>query len=239
MVEAARVPAWSPDPVTRGESLLPEDGVAACSGLRIRVAGSSSREGVQAVGWTTDEFGASHEGYAGAVLDDGSEPKPVYLDIGSGSGGCSTSEWWAYNGQMRRPRAAGYRAACECGWRGDTYPIDWDQVMDDRLDGLDTSGPFDDWREHIRKVECKAVPVPADVTAVMDQLEAHLAALVEEAPVAALRAVARLERVASSAGREAACGIEYEALSAESVAAGLGLSLATARSRLTSYLLRG
>ncbi|MGW2698387.1 hypothetical protein [Streptomyces sp. NPDC001296] len=104
------------------------------------------------MGWTTEEFGTSHEGYVGAVLDDGSEPKPVYLDIGSGSAGFSTSEWWAYTGQMGRPRAAGYRSACACGWRGDTYPIDWDQVDDERLDDLDVSGPYNDWRDHIDSV---------------------------------------------------------------------------------------
>ncbi|MFD4588931.1 hypothetical protein [Streptomyces sp. NPDC058434] len=94
------------------------------------------------MGWKAEEYGDSHEGIVGAVLADGSEPKPVYLDVGSGSSGHRTSEWWAYDGRMRRPKAAAYRAACSCGWRGPSHLIDWDQAKDDRLDDLDTSRPY-------------------------------------------------------------------------------------------------
>lgn len=52
------------------------------------------------MGWSVEPFGSCHEGITGAVLADGSEPKPVYLDCGSGAGtGWWTSEWWAYTGQ--------------------------------------------------------------------------------------------------------------------------------------------
>ncbi|MCF1512520.1 hypothetical protein [Streptomyces glomeratus] len=174
----------------------------------------------------------------GAVLEDGSEAKPVYLDMSSGSAGFSTSEWWAYNGQMGRPRAAGYRSACACGWRGDTYPIDWEQVSDDRLDDLDISRPYHDWQNHIDSVQSQAIPVPADVTAVMDQLQAHLAPLAEQAPLAALRAVTQLERMACAVGREAAYAVEDEAVPAETIGTALGLSPAKSHSRVTSNLLR-
>lgn len=33
----------------------------------------------------TEEFGASHQGCAGAVLPDGIEPKPAIFDLGSGT----------------------------------------------------------------------------------------------------------------------------------------------------------
>ncbi|MFF4523613.1 hypothetical protein [Streptomyces bluensis] len=38
--------------------------------------------------------GRALEGLTGSVLADGSEPRPVYLDIGSGAVGQATSEWW-------------------------------------------------------------------------------------------------------------------------------------------------
>ncbi|MGW5611484.1 endonuclease/exonuclease/phosphatase family protein [Streptomyces sp. NPDC003753] len=199
---------------------------------RVGVAGEA------VMGWRTEEFGQSHEGVAGAVLADGSEPKPVYLDVGSGSAGHETSEWWAYDGIMRRPKAAAVRGSCSCGWRGQSYPIDWTQMKDDRLDELDVSGPYDDWLEHIRTVERQTVPLPADLAQVMDQLEEHLTALAEQAPAAALKAVARLERLAVSAGREAACAAEADELSPETIGKALGVSAARARSRMTHYLLR-
>lgn len=35
--------------------------------------------------WTTEQFGTAHAGYVGAVLDDGTEPEPAYLDPDSGA----------------------------------------------------------------------------------------------------------------------------------------------------------
>ncbi|EST31273.1 hypothetical protein [Streptomyces niveus] len=37
------------------------------------------------MGWYAEEFGSSHEGRAGVLLADGSEPGPVYPDTGSGA----------------------------------------------------------------------------------------------------------------------------------------------------------
>ncbi|WP_313884332.1 hypothetical protein [Streptomyces cynarae] len=92
---------------------------------------------------------------------------------------------------MRRPKAAAVRGSCSCGWRGHSYPIDWDTVKHDRLDELDFSGPYDDWCEHIRAVEHQTMPLPAELTQLMDQLEEQLTALAEQAPAAALKAVGR------------------------------------------------
>src|SRR5690349_1624796 len=51
------------------------------------------------MGWQDEEFGPSHDGTVGVLLADGSEPKPVYLDSGSGGGsGRYVSEWWVYDG---------------------------------------------------------------------------------------------------------------------------------------------
>lgn len=190
------------------------------------------------MGWTSEEFGESHEGIAGAVLADGSEPKPVYLDLGSGAdSGLETSEWWAYDGQLRRPRAAAYRAACACGWRGETRPIDWERLPDGRLYDLDTTLAHDDWSEHLRAVERRTVPLPDEVTDLIDRLEDQLATLVERAPVAALRAVATLERLLPDIGQEAAQAVQDDDLSWGSVGTALGISPDRARSLLTRYLL--
>ncbi|MFG2197117.1 hypothetical protein [Streptomyces sp. NPDC048639] len=191
------------------------------------------------MGWRTEAFGESHEGTAGAVLEDCSEPKPVYLDFCSGADSVLwTSEWWAYTGQLRRPKAAGVRGACACGWRGPTCPIDWTQLEDDRLENLGTSAAHEDWTEHIRTVEQQTVPLPTALTELLDQLETQLTTLADQAPLAALKAVATLDRLTRRVGREAAYAAEADELSPETIGTALGLSPDKARSRLTSYLLR-
>ncbi|MEV0738779.1 hypothetical protein AB0I51_23185 [Streptomyces sp. NPDC050549] len=186
--------------------------------------------------WRSEEFGESHEGIVGATLADGSEPKPVYLDVGSGTNGFQTREWWAYNGWLGRPKAAAWRASCACGWRGESRPIDWDQVEDHDLDDLDTSDAYEDWWEHISAVERRTVPLPEELSDLMEQLEERLDALAETAPVAALKAVAMLERMAARAGREAAYGVRADDVSGEALGKALGLSVNRARSRLDRYL---
>ncbi|MET7486410.1 hypothetical protein [Streptomyces sp. NPDC005538] len=186
--------------------------------------------------WRSEEFGESHEGIVGAVLADGSEPKPVYLDVGSGGNGFQTCEWWAYNGRLSRPKAAAWRASCVCGWRGESRPIDWGQVEGHDLTDLDTSEAYDDWWEHINAVERRTVPLPEELSDLMEQLEERLDALAATAPVAALKAVAMLERMAGRVGREAAYGAQADDVSSESLGTALGLSVSRARSRLYRYL---
>ncbi|MFI6406014.1 hypothetical protein [Streptomyces sp. NPDC050548] len=186
--------------------------------------------------WRSEEFGESHEGIVGATLADGSEPKPVYLDVGSGTNGFQTCEWWAYNGWLGRPKAAAWRASCACGWRGESHPIDWDQVEDHDLDDLDTSDAYEDWWEHINAVERRTVPLPEELSDLIEQLEERLDALAETAPVAALKAVAMLERMASRVGREAAYGVRADDVSGEALGKALGLSVNRARSRVDRYL---
>jgi len=188
------------------------------------------------VAWRSEEFGESHEGIVGATLADGSEPKPVYLDVGSGTNGFQTREWWAYNGWLGRPKAAAWRAACVCGWRGESHPIDWDQVEDRDLDDLDTSDAYEDWWGHISAVERRTVPLPEELSDLLEQLEERLDALAETAPVAALKAVAMLERMAGRVGREAAYGVRADDVSGEALGRALGLSVNRARSRLDRYL---
>ncbi|MER5772522.1 hypothetical protein [Streptomyces sp. NPDC001985] len=189
--------------------------------------------------WQTDEFGTSHEGSAGALLADGSEPDPVYLDTGSGSTVHSTREWWAYDGTRGTPRAAEVRGSCSCGWRGTgRYPIDWSHTIEDRPHLFGTSGPRHDWDRHIGEVEARSVPLPAELAGLLERVDGHLASLAEEEPLAALRAVAALERTTWRAGRSAARNTEVDEVPWDAVGTALGLTESAARSRLTGYLLR-
>ncbi|MEV0695899.1 hypothetical protein [Streptomyces sp. NPDC050388] len=188
--------------------------------------------------WQTDEFGTSHEGFVGAVLADGSEPKPVVLDIGSGANVDRTREWWAYTGQWGLPKAAGYRAACACGWRGQSHPVDWEQVDDGRLDEVNVSAAHDDWAAHIDTVTRQAVPLPDELTDTLGRLEDQLARLADQAPVAALRAVGELERLTRNVGHQAAHAAEDDGLAPETVGRALGISAGAAQSRLAGYRLR-
>ncbi|MGW2328194.1 hypothetical protein ACWC5C_20805 [Streptomyces sp. NPDC001700] len=145
--------------------------------------------------WQTTEFGSSHEGKPSAVLADGSEPKPVYYDVGSSGSVPPLSEWWIYDGTLGAPKAPHLRGSCACGWRGESlYPIDWDEVVDARLD-IEVSGPRDDWKRHVEEARGRSVPLPAALEMLLTQVEEQLSDLAMDAPVAALKGVAILERI--------------------------------------------
>lgn len=187
--------------------------------------------------WTQEEFGEAHGGYAGAVLADGSEPKPVYLDFGSSAASIvETREWWAYDGRLSRPLAAGFRAACMCGWRGTTFPVDREGMSYDELSEVDVMGAYEDWDEHIDAVERRTVPVPDDLADAIDRLHLRLTALADQAPVAALRAVGDLERLTRAIARDAAYSIKDDEPEWETIGVALGLDAERAR-RLTSHYL--
>ncbi|MFF2198582.1 hypothetical protein [Streptomyces sp. NPDC058157] len=191
------------------------------------------------MGWTAEEFGASHEGWAGALLADGSEPAPVSLDPGGGPGLRQTREWWAYSGLPDRPRAAAARAACTCGWRGAAhYPIDTGAEAPSGLYEQVIDGPRDDWERHLDEVEARTVPLPAELADLLERVEDQLNNLAGQAPVAALKAVAALERITRSVARDASYIAEADDLSWESIGTALGISEKEARSRLTHYTCR-
>ncbi|MEU6016819.1 hypothetical protein ABZ826_23050 [Streptomyces sp. NPDC047515] len=188
--------------------------------------------------WQTEEFGAAHEGRPGVLVADGTEPKPVIFDVGSGPSVHRSSDWWVYDGTLGAPRASEMRAVCSCGWRGDScYPLDWDAVDRRRPELFDTSGPEEDWDQHIAEVDSAAVPVPKDVLALLTQVEERLDALAGDEPLAALRAIATLERAIADAGRTAACHARADARTVTEIGRGLGLPARDARSRLLRYTL--
>lgn len=187
--------------------------------------------------WETAEFGASHQGRPGAVLADGTEPKPVTFDLGSGTTFHETSDWWVYDGDtLSAPRATALRGSCSCGWRGTTlHPVDWAQVAVEGPEWWDTQGPHADWKQHIADVEHQAVPVPEDVAALLGQLRERLDVLVADAPLAALRVVAALEHTTGEAAEAAAYAARAGDQSWDAVAAALGLTEPDARTRLHRY----
>ncbi|MFJ8386594.1 hypothetical protein ACIQ9Q_19095 [Streptomyces sp. NPDC094438] len=195
--------------------------------------------------WQTAEFGSSHGGAVGVVLADGSEAKPVYLDAGSGGGGCATTQWTVYDGRMGRPRAAELRGSCSCGWRGASrYPIDWAAVGENSLykADIDTDGPREDWARHIKDVEARSLPLPADLQDLLDMLAERLDDLAFDVPLAALKAVAAAERVTRRIGNAAAHSVlaeeSMDELTWEEIGKALGLTGTDARSRLTRYARR-
>jgi hypothetical protein len=192
--------------------------------------------------WQSEQFGAAHEGRAVAVLADGSEPEPVYFDAGSGSTLCRTDDWWVYDGTLGAPLAGALRAACSCGWRGaDSHALDWDDVDPDAPHLYDTGGPRGDWARHIADTDARSVPLPAGVTALLERVREELGDLAADDPLAALKAVAVLERTTGEAAWQAARTVEedaeVEALSWPAVATALGLTEQDARARVDRYTL--
>ncbi|MGW2996777.1 hypothetical protein ACWDA9_35420, partial [Streptomyces sp. NPDC001193] len=108
-------------------------------------------------------LGAAHEGSVGVLLSDGTEPGPVYFDVGSGPDMPSSTEWHAYDGRRGRPRAALLRGSCSCGWRGAAeYPLDWTTLAGDQPlyeADVDLSGPIGDNEAHGRG-GCRGRPPP-------------------------------------------------------------------------------
>lgn len=188
------------------------------------------------MGWVNEEFGKSHEGYLGALLADGTEPEPQYIDVGSGSFVPKTSEWWAYDGNLRRPKAARVRAACSCGWRGPDYLLDRAEAEAYGSRYEPDCGAFGDWEEHIATVGRRTVAIPEEVAVAVDRLRTLLLALAEDTPAAAMRVVTALEGITREAGRTAAALLRSEG-QWEQLSAALGISAEEARSRITRYLL--
>ncbi|MFB7178459.1 hypothetical protein ACFCYI_12210 [Streptomyces sp. NPDC056257] len=185
-------------------------------------------------------LGAAHEGLVGVLLADGSEPGPVYFDVGSGSDMPSSREWHCYDGRYGRPRAAALRGSCSCGWRGMAeYPLDWTALPDDKPlyeADVDLSGPIADYDAHLSVIRDAAVQLPADLTALLTELVRRLDGLAAEEPLVALKALADLRHVIAQVGEDAAYELAAEEVPIAQVATALGTSETAARSYLGSYL---
>lgn len=184
--------------------------------------------------WHSVEFGTSHEGRAGAVLADGSEPGPRYF--GSAGYTYESTDWWGYDGKRSTPKATHLRGSCSCGWRGaELYPIDWTAVDWRRAYAHEVDGPLGDWERHVAEVEAEAVPMPDEVTELMARLNAELVSLAAHEPLAALRVVGGLERMAVNGGLRAVGRLSEGELSEAAVAKALGVTEREIRSRMLRY----
>ncbi|MEU0404585.1 hypothetical protein ABZ318_31075 [Streptomyces sp. NPDC006197] len=188
------------------------------------------------MGWEREGF-ESHEGVVGVLLADGSEPGPVYFDVGSSSYFHESTDWWAYDGTFRRPTATTMRGRCACGWRGEnTYPIDWEKARRLEPYGYDTSGPEKDWDNHMDQVAARAISLPEDVAALLRRLRERLDLLLDDAPLAALKAADDLEVIVAMTGPHAASLVTRgQAIPMPQIAEALGMTEKAARSRLLYY----
>lgn len=185
-------------------------------------------------------LGAAHQGAVGVLLADGSEPGPVYFDVGSGPDVPSSTEWHAYDGRRGRPRALVLRGSCSCGWRGAAeYPLDWARLGGDQPlyeADVDLSGPIGDYEAHVSVVRDAAVPLPAELTALLTDLVRQLDVLAVEEPLVVLKALADLRYVIGQTGQDAAYELAARDVPLKDVATALGTSESAARRYLNDYV---
>ncbi|MGW7304270.1 hypothetical protein ACWGI1_01675 [Streptomyces sp. NPDC054835] len=175
-----------------------------------------------------------HLGDIGVLLEDDTEPGPVYYDTGSGASFHKSRDWYCYDGTLGAPRATRMRARCACGWRGQTtYPIDWAKVERRRPYHYDTSGPEADWDAHTQEVASLAVQLPEHGARHLGQLREWLYDDDVDLLVI-LRAVGELESITTTAASYAAreAGSTY---SEKELGRALGLSDTALSARLNRY----
>ncbi|MGW4904268.1 hypothetical protein ACWEO9_14900 [Streptomyces albidoflavus] len=117
-------------------------------------------------------------------------------------------------------------------------PIYWGQVAVDGASLTEESRPLEDWEQHIDEVDAAAAIVTPELLGMIEQFGPGLADLADSERLAALRAVAVLERLTARTARAAAHNLQADGLEGEVVAGGgLGLPAQQARSRVLRYRL--
>lgn len=175
--------------------------------------------------WTSQEYGRSHEGRVGVLLEDGTVPKPVY--------------WSVYDGAttyVPRPRAHVLRAECSCGWTGTPHAVEWATAGDlpFRESGLAAAERCEeDWDAHITAVGNTTVPLPTELEALLQTVAAAIENLARDSSTAALKAARSLELIAQRTAYWPAHDARH--LDPEHVAAALGLNLDDTRALLAGY----
>ncbi|MFI8372074.1 hypothetical protein [Streptomyces sp. NPDC085466] len=176
-----------------------------------------------------------HVGKVGVLLEDGTVPGPVYIDMGSGSYVPSFTDWWYYDGWGRRPLADRMRAVCACGWQGGTtYPIDWKRVPRREPYMYDTSGPERDWEQHTRQVNEAALPLPEDVARLISRIRERLDDIGDDDPLTALRIVGALDTIVDTDGCYAT-RVATRRHTDEEIATALGSTEKATAARLRRY----
>ncbi|MEU0023539.1 hypothetical protein ABZ173_38580 [Streptomyces rochei] len=177
-----------------------------------------------------------HEGYAVAVLADGSEPEPIQVPVTGRDGITSpNSAWWLYTGKDGRPLAAGVKAACACGWRAkEVHPIYFDDH--EATEGIEyNDGPYWNWaREHIASLLGTAMPTELReaLATVAEQVREH--AMLR--PLVALAAIGQLEKLVGDVAPTAGAGARNDGQTWTAIGRALGTTRQAAYQRFSRFL---
>ncbi|MFD7097765.1 hypothetical protein, partial [Streptomyces xanthophaeus] len=138
------------------------------------------------------------------------------------------------------PKAVARRGACSSGWReAAEHPLGW-SVLDGQRPlyeaDVDLSGPVADYGAHLSIVRDAAVPLPADLTALLTEVARRLAGLAVREPMVALKALADLQYVIAQEGADTARGVLGGRVPFTEVAVVLGTSEKAARRYVTEFL---
>ena len=180
-----------------------------------------------------------HEGFAVAVLADGSEPETLQFPV-PGRPGITTgnSAWWLYNGTKGAPRATAVRAGCACGWRSpESFPVDF--ADHDRTEGWeDAEGPFKAWQgQHIGALLGTAMPVELrQALATANRLVRDLSL---ERPLVALAAIGELEKLVGNWAPTAGAGARRDGATWDAIGNALGTTRQGAHNRFSRYASKG
>ncbi|MGG2461526.1 hypothetical protein ACO0M4_17165 [Streptomyces sp. RGM 3693] len=193
--------------------------------------------------YKTDEFGESHAGRVGVLLEDRSVPEPVYFGSASGSFAQQSTHWSVYDGRRFHGRRAHVlRGVCACGWTGTEYPLDWERIGDiplreDEEANKAANQCLMDWDKHIEQVEASTVTIPEEIIELLDRTELALTQLTTKMPAVALKAARRLEILAKNTGYHAATPVQ-RTMEPEEVGEALGITAAQAKNLLARFAQR-
>lgn len=176
-----------------------------------------------------------HEGYAVAVLADGTEPGPVQVQVLFGEGTTASSTWWHYDGKQGRPLAAAVKAGCSCGWRSKGLsPVDFDNL--EATEGFEfNDGPYWSWtKEHINALLGTAMP--QDLSEALETVKQFVGQLATERPLVALTAIGRLEKMIEVHAPTAGVSARSQMITWEAIGKALRTSRQAAYQRFGKYV---
>ncbi|MEH0549234.1 hypothetical protein QA802_41220 [Streptomyces sp. B21-105] len=188
------------------------------------------------MGWVHEDPDADlydHEGYAVAVLADGTEPEPIQVPLTNGDA-APNSAWWLYHGRDGRPLAAGVKAACACGWRAkEIHPVYFDDH--EMTDGFEyNDGPYWNWaREHIASLLGTAMP--PELSDALDTVAEHVKQLAVERPLVVLATVARMEALVAAYAPTAGATARAKDVTWDRIGKVLGTTRQAAYQRFRKY----
>jgi len=193
------------------------------------------------MGWThepddgTDLY--NHEGYAVALLADGSEPEPVQVRLNSGEDTTGNSSWWLYDGKEGRPSASAVRAGCSCGWRSTLFfPIDF--TDHESTEGFEfNDGPFRVWQtEHIGAL--LGATMPSELSDALRVVAHFVAQLADDRPLVALTAIGQMERLIGDQAPKAGVAARQQHVTWDAIGKAIGATRQAASQRFGRHIPR-